>query len=292
MTLDDVDDTAVVRADVIDFHANSFSSTFDILGRVIGIFTVQDLDVTSTVILADETLTLSSNNDVIAGDLSAGLAINLFAGHDITAGDLDSGGDVSAEALNNITLGDITATGRVDLLSDGTGGLGNIVFGDVSADHLNFSADGTVTGGDIHAATRAEGDAQGAVVLGDITVGPGLPPAGDFSVGIASGTSISVGNVQGADRVGFATLGDLNTGNITAGSLFMALVGGDITVGSVTTAPTGQIYMADVQMFLDHGGNRRFRCVAGAPAAAGPDRRLDHLHGAGLDRPVPGRGGR
>ena len=47
MTLDDVDGTAVARADVIDFHANSFSSTFDILGRVIGIFTVQDLDVTN-----------------------------------------------------------------------------------------------------------------------------------------------------------------------------------------------------------------------------------------------------
>ena len=40
MTLDDVDDTAVVRADVIDFHADSFSSSFDILGRVICILTV------------------------------------------------------------------------------------------------------------------------------------------------------------------------------------------------------------------------------------------------------------
>ena len=292
MTLDDVDDTAVVRADVIDFHANTFSSTFDILGRVIGIFTVQDLDVTSTVILADETLTLSSNNDVIAGDLSAGLAINLFAGHDITAGDLDSGGDVSAEALNNITLGDITATGRVDLLSDGTGGLGNIVFGDVSADHLNFSADGTVTGGDIHAATRAEGDAQGAVVLGDITVGPGLPPAGDFSVGIASGTSISVGNVQGADRVGFA-----NSRRSQHRKHHRRLA----VHGACRRRHHGRFGDHRSDRADLHGRradvprpwrNRRFRCVAGPPAAAGPDRRLDHLHGAGLDRPVPGRGGR
>ena len=176
MTLDDVDDTAVVRADTIDFHANSFASTFDILGRVIGIFSVQDLDVTNTVLLADETLTLSSDNDVIAGDLSAGLAINLFAGHDITAGDLDSGGDVTAFASNDITLGDINAAGRVDLESDGSGGLlGNIIFGDVNAGVLDFSADGTVTGGDIVAVNKATGDAQGAIVLGDITVtGPEL----------------------------------------------------------------------------------------------------------------------
>ena len=253
MTLDDVDDTAVVRADVIDFHADSFSSTFDILGRVIGIFSVQDLDVTSTVLLADETLTLSSDNDVIAGDLSAGLAINLFAGHDITAGNLDSGGDVSAEALNNITLGDITAAGMVDLDSNGTGGVGNIIFGDVSAGILDFSADGTVTGGDIVAVNKATGDAQGAIVLGNITVtGPEL--GGDFSVGFASETSIYVGNVSGTDRVGFATFGDLTTGNITAGSLFMALVSGDVTVGSVTTAPSGQVYIGDSSMFIAAGG--------------------------------------
>ena len=93
MTLNDVDDTAVVRADVIDFDANSFSSSFDILGRVIGIHSVQDLDVTSTILLADETLSLSSNNNVIAGAiLVRDLRINLNAGGSITAGDLDSGG--------------------------------------------------------------------------------------------------------------------------------------------------------------------------------------------------------
>jgi hypothetical protein len=266
-----VDDTAVVRADVIDFHANSFTSSFDILGRVIGIFSVQDLDVTSTVLLADETLTLSSDNDVIAGDLSAGLAINLSAGGNITAGDLDSGGDISAYALNNITLGDITAAGRVDLLSDGTGGLGNIIFGDVSADALDFSADGTVTGGDIVAVTKATGDAQGAVVLGNITV-TGPEAGGDFSVGIGSETSIAVGNVSAVGRVGFATLGDLTTGNITAGPLFLALVGGDVTVGSVTTAPSGQVYIADSSMFLANGGPDDFDpapVLAAAPVPTG-----------------------
>ena len=88
---------------------------------------------------------------------------------------------------------------------------------------------------------------------GNITVtGPEL--VDDFSVGIGSATSITVGNVSGTDRVGFATLGDLITGNITAGSLFLALVSGDVTVGSVTTAPSGQVYMAD---FVDVPCGRR-----------------------------------
>ena len=249
MTLDDVDGGAAVHADVIDFSANSFSSSFDILGRVIGIHSTLDLDVTSTVLVADETLTLSSDNDVIAGDLSAGLAINLFAGGDVTVGDLDSGDTILADAAGNISTGDIFAGGNVDLDLGG-----NIVFGDAVVGALDFSADGTVTGGDILADSEAVGNAGGAVVLGDITVtGPPLP-GDDFSVGITSATSIDVGDVDGFDRVGFATLGDLTTGNIQAGSLFMALVGGDITVGSITTAASGQVYLADSSMFIAAGG--------------------------------------
>jgi filamentous hemagglutinin family protein len=258
MTLDDVDGTAVVRADIIDFDANSFSSTFDILGRVIDIFSVLDLDVTSTVLLAEETLTLSSNNDVIAGDLSAGVAINLFAGGDILAGDLDSGGTMDVSADGDVTLGDLTAVGEVDLESGGNpGSSGNLVFGDANVGSLDFEADGSVTGGNILAVNHVGGDAGGAVNLGNITV-TGPEPVDDFSIGIAAATSINVGNVSGTDRVGFATLGDLTTGNITAGSLFMALVGDDITTGSITTAPNGRVYMADAQMFLDAGGTDDF----------------------------------
>ncbi|HEX6603735.1 MAG TPA: hypothetical protein VF027_02495, partial [Sphingomicrobium sp.] len=254
MSLDDVDGTAVVRADVIDFNANSFTSTFDILGRMIDISTILGLDVTTTLLDADETLNLSAGGDLTAGDLDAGLAINLNAGNDINAGDLTSGGTIDVFANNNVTLGDLTAVGQADL-DAGSNILGNLVFGDAHVGVLDFSADGTVTGGNIVATNKATGDAGGAIVLGDITVGPGLPSdSSDFSVGIGSETSIRVGNVQGVDRVGFATLGDLTTGNITAGSLFMALVSGDITIGSVTTAADGRVYMADASMFIAAGG--------------------------------------
>ncbi|MFL6764645.1 MAG: beta strand repeat-containing protein, partial [Sphingomicrobium sp.] len=162
-------------------------------------------------------------------------------------------GDVSLSALGAGGLvgvtGDLTATGRVELDSDG-----DIIFGNVAADHLNFSAGGAVTGGNVNAATRAEGDAQGAVVLGNITVGPNLPGNDDFSVGFSSGTSITVGNVSGPGNVGFATLGNLSTGNLTAGNLVMTLVGGNTTTGSITTAADGRVYMADASMFLTGGG--------------------------------------
>ena len=128
------------------------------------------------------------------------------------------------------------------------------MFGDADVGALDFSAIGTVAGGDILADSEAIGNGGGAVMLGDITVtGPTLP-GDDFSVAVTSGTSITVGNVNGFDHVGFATTGDLLTGNIQAGSLLMALVGGDITVGSITTAAGGQVYLADSSMFIAAGG--------------------------------------
>ena len=108
-----------------------------------------------------------------------------------------------------------------------------------------------VTGGDINVTDRVEGHAQGAIVLGNITAGPGLPEGdNDFSVGIASKTSITVGDITAAGDVGFATLGDLTTGNISAGDLILAMVGGDMSFGSLTTASDGRVYLADASMFV------------------------------------------
>ena len=60
---------------------------------------------------------------------------------------------------------------------------------------------------------------------------------------------------SGTDQVGFATLGNLTTGNLIAGNLVMTFAGGDIITGSITTTqPNGQVYMADVSMFIAAGG--------------------------------------
>ena len=69
---------------------------------------------------------------------------------------------------------------------------------------------------------------------------------------LRSATSILPG------AVGFATYGPLTTGNIGAGDLFMALVGGDVSLGSVDTASNGNVYIGDVSMFEANGGFDNF----------------------------------
>ena len=124
----------------------------------------------------------------------------------------------------------------------------------LAADDFNFEGGDTVTGRDITATSRADGEAQGAIILRDVTV-TGPQNGEDFSVGFGSATSILTGNVSGTDQVGFATLGNLTTGNLIAGNLVMTFAGGDIITGSITTTqPNGQVYMADVSMFIAAGG--------------------------------------
>ena len=191
---------------------------------------------------------------------------------DLTAITIDDSADIIADIIRFttpgvMTLGNLSATDIIDLTAGGdltTGDLtageihlesnGNIVFGNLTGDHTDFRSDGSVTGGNISVTNRASGDADGPIVLGNITAGPDLPTGNDFSVGMASGTSITVGNVTGAGHVGFATLGDLTTGNLTAGDLVMLLVHGDINTGSITTSASGRVYIADSSMFITGGG--------------------------------------
>ena len=147
--------------------------------------------------------------------------------------------------------GDLVATGDVEFDAGG-----DINFDNVTADEFSFHADGAVTGGNINANSEAGGSAVGAVVLGDITVGPGLPPidSDGFSVAIGSATSINVGNVSATGNVGFVSLGALTTGNLSAGDLVLIMASGDIDTGSITTAADGRVYIGDGSMFALGGG--------------------------------------
>jgi len=162
-------------------------------------------------------------------------------------------GDLTLETSNNLvvpTLGtDIAVSGLLHLISSL-----NITFGDLNVGSLKWDADGDVDGGNIVVADFVNGEAQGAVSVGNISAG-GVNEDG-FSVAMSSATSLDVGNVSGAQSVGFATTGNLNAGNISSGDMFMALVGGNIDLGSITTPSTGRVYLADVSMFLDNGGGQ------------------------------------
>jgi len=205
---------------------------------------------------------LTAGGDMSAGLVAAAGAVSASAGGGISTGAIDALDFVELQAISNILTGNILAGDYITIFTDGgitTGNLtgtiidldafGDVTFGDVLADDFEFETDGDVTGGNIVASEHVGGDTLGAVVLGDISVGPGLPPNDDFSVGIAGGTSVTVGDVSGASRVGFTTLGDLNTGDIVAGDLFITMVGSDTSVGSVTTAAGGTVYMADASMY-------------------------------------------
>jgi hypothetical protein len=231
--------------------------------------------------LGGQALLNSAAGSISAGNISAADFIGLNALTTITTGNLNAATFVFGQTDGEIDTGDVVAGTDIELFSNAggiaTGGLdagafidldaaGDIIFGNVIADDLDFSAGGDVTGGDIVAGTVASGDADGAIILGDINVGtllPGGPTDDGFAVGFASATSISVGDVVADEAIGFATSGGLTAGNLSAGNLIMTLVGGNIAVGSMSTsAPDGQIYMADVQMFLDAGGPDEFDALA------------------------------
>lgn len=235
--------------------------------------------------LTAETLTLAAGNfvrDVVnappltIGTISAG-AISVTSGLDIIVDahlvstsslDLDAPGligvrnltsadgefnDIMLRANGTITAETINADGSVDVDSGS-----DVMLGDVTAGNaIDFEAEGSVTGGNMTAGLEVKGSAEGAISLGAISAGlvnPQGPPELGFSVGITSGTSISVGDVAGAEAVGFATLGALTTGDISAGTDVLGLASGDMSLGAITAGPNGRTYLADSSMFIAAGG--------------------------------------
>ena len=207
---------------------------------------------------SDGNLTLDAGSSILAGNLDAAGFVDVFASGNTTLGAVDAGDFVNVESTDGaIQTGNLIAATTIDL--DAAGDIG---FGNVTADDFDFSAGADVNGGDILAATEASGEAQGAVSLGDISVGllmEGGAAEDGFAVGISSATSISVGDVEADESIGFATFGPLTTGDLSAGGNIMALASGDISVGAMTTTgENGQIYMADSSMFTEAGGPGAF----------------------------------
>ncbi|HET6535021.1 MAG TPA: hypothetical protein VFG41_02455, partial [Sphingomicrobium sp.] len=262
ITIDGPVSTGTLRAAAgTDFDSGAILASGNVTASAGGTLSVDSADIGGDLSLtagdnidsgdlsADGSLTLSAATDLGAGKLSAGASLSLTTGGNLSAGAIDSAEDLLLTAGGTLTTLDLTAVGEIELNSTG-----DMQFGNVDADSLHLSGGAAVNGGNIIADTRASGDAEGAIKLGDINVGPNIPQNGDFSVSFSSGTSIQVGNVSGADKVGFATPGTFTAGNISGGSLILALVTGDIHVGSLTTNSNGQVYMADYSMFTDAGG--------------------------------------
>ena len=218
------------------------------------------------------------------GTYSAG-TFNITTGGDlITNANLVTTGSLNLVAPGDILTGSLSAANSIDLSAGG-----DIGFGDATADEIDFEAGGAVTGGNIIAGTFATGEAGGAITLGNINVGilqEGGATDDGFAVGIVSGTSIEVQDVEADEAIGFATLGNLTTGDLNAGTNAMALVSGDMALGSISTAPDGRTYLADAQMYLDNGGAEdNFdpdAVLASAPVATGGSITIDGPVSTGL----------
>jgi filamentous hemagglutinin family protein len=242
--------TATINLGTVFIQTNGTGGSGPLAGNGTGGVTTVNFGAAQTTITGTTTISadgMGGSGTVNGTGTGGDVELTIDAAGPVSFADAVLGAD-GAGGLVGIT-GDLNATGHVDLSSGG-----NITFDNVAADHFQFEADGAVTGGNINAATHIDGNANGAIVLGDIIVAPNLAANGDYSVGIASATSITVGNVSVAGGVGFATLGGLTTGNLGAGDIVLLMASGDISTGSIETGADGRVYIADGSMFILGGG--------------------------------------
>ena len=174
-----------------------------------------------------------------SSDITSDSNIQIFAGDDVTLGDLVAG-----------ATADINSNKAIRINSGGSVLVGNIL----AAGGIDITATNAVTGGNVTSGDAVFTDAGGAVHYGNISAGlvNPQPPTGPFSVGMTSGTSITVGNVDASRSVAFLTPGTLTTGNIVTGADLIGLVHGNISIGDIDAG--GRVYLADFSMFTDAGG--------------------------------------
>ena len=234
--------------------------------------------ITNAHLVSDASLSILAPGQIVMRDATSNDGnLTLDAGNYILGFNLAAAGFVEASAFGSVTLSNVTAGDFIDIWSE-IGSIlvsdlsaatsidldapGDVGFGDVTADNFDFSSGGNVNGGDIIAATEASGEAEGAIDLGNISVGiqmEGGAAENGFAVGFSSATSIDVLDVEADESIGFATFGPLTTGDLDAGGNIMTLASGNISVGAMTTTgQNGQVYMGDSSMFIDAGGPDNF----------------------------------
>lgn len=253
-----------------------FANAIDITTNL-NIYTTANLDSATGLILNAPGFVTTGNLNGNTGDVLvdaggfidvgniAGGFVNLQASDAVTAGDINSASNIQVQSGTYMILGNLVAGVTIDPQSNKAIRLdsgGSILVGNATAlGGIDFDANGSVAGGNLTSGLEIKGDAGGAISFGALSAGlvnPQGPAEKGFSVGISSGTSISVGNVAGAEGIGFATLGSLTTGNLNAGTDVLAMAGGNMSFGAITTGASGRTYLADSSMFIAAGGPDNF----------------------------------
>ena len=141
--------------------------------------------------------------------------------------------------------GNLAAGDYIDLRSNGPISILNAVSGET----ISFETEGSLTALDLTAGDSVLGQAMGAIDVGTVSAGMVNPSsAGDaeYRVRFASDANIETGAVTAAGDIGFSTPGNLVTGNLNAGGGIMALVGGDISLPTVSASD--YVFLADNSM--------------------------------------------
>lgn len=222
----------------------------------------------------------ATNGNIVVGSVTAGGAVGLLAGAgQITSGVL-TGASVAVDGQGAVSIGGVTTTGAAQLRSMAgtfssigaiTGGTvniggtalalanvtstagaiamaasaGNLSFGTLtSSANTQFSATGSVSGGDITAGSWIGTTVGGDMTLGNLrTTGPGTSANG-FSIGLGAQGNIVTGTIGSFGLLGIGSddgqgnLGNaasITTGAITAGgSAFLRSTQG-LATGAITS---------------------------------------------------------
>jgi hypothetical protein len=242
--------------------------------------TANSISVQNLVSTLNTTLNATSGN-LVVGSVTAGGAVALLANTgQITAGTL-TGTSVGVDGQGAVSIGGVTTTGAAQLRSIAgtfssigaiTGGTvniggtsitlvnvtstagaiamaasaGNLSFGTLtSSANTQFSATGSVTGGDITAGSWIGATVGGNLALGNLrTTGPGGAPTSGFSVGLGANGAITTGTIDSFGSVGigsddgqgnFGNATTIATGAITAGGSALLRSTAGLTTGAITS---------------------------------------------------------
>ena len=95
----------------------------------------------------------------------------------------------------------------------------------------------------------------------------------DYNVGILAGTTIETGNIEAFESAGLGALGDIATGDIDVGNIFLALGGANMSFGAINSG--GPTYLANSSMIplggdlTEEGGFDPEPILATTPVASG-----------------------
>ena len=205
------------------------------------------------------------------GNANSGSSTSLVADSFITGGNITAGGSIFAQSgEGDINLGSLTSTfssifidagGDVDLGGDAqadgsieVAATGDILMQDALAgENVDLDAGGSVTALNLTAGDSVLVEAGGAVDVAVVSAGlvdPSTNEGAEHLVRIVSGTSIETGDISSLTHIGLATPGTIDTGDIDADGIFMALAHGDMHIGDTVA---GEVFLSDYAV-LNFGG--------------------------------------